>query len=84
VDETIHATRLLRREISRKIEAFTSPAIFTGKEEVSKRVISPMPERPLVMASQYSDTVLPTGETTPRPVTTTLRRVKAGSGRITS
>src|SRR5215467_424049 len=51
----------------------TCPPKRTGKAETSKRVIGPMPLCPRRMASQAETTVLPTGETIPRPVTTTRR-----------
>src|SRR6185437_4201193 len=51
----------------------TCPPMRTGNFETSKRVTGPMPLRPLRMASHAAATVLPTGETMPRPVTTTRR-----------
>src|SRR5690554_4972757 len=53
----------------------TSPAMRVAKLDASKPVTGPMPERPWVMDSQAAATVLPTGETMPRPVTTTRRWV---------
>ena len=44
-----------------------------GNALTSSLVIGPMPLRPLTMPSQADATVLPTGETMPKPVTTTLR-----------
>ena len=54
----------------------TSPANWTGKVEVSKRVTGAIPETPAMMFCQPSSTLLPTGEIRPRPVMTTLRRAK--------
>src|SRR5690606_41256921 len=51
----------------------TSPAIRVVKPVVSKCVIGPMPERPLMTPSQLLARSLPSGETRPRPVTTTRR-----------
>src|SRR5581483_11792816 len=50
------------------------PAMRDGKPVASKRVIGPMPERPARIASHAVATPMPTGETMPRPVTTTRRR----------
>ena len=47
-----------------------------GGHEGSKRLILDMPEVPARMPAQASATVLPTGETMPNPVMTTLRRDK--------
>src|SRR5487761_1945730 len=55
-------------------KSFTSPAIRDGKVEASKRVMGPIPERPATMFSQAGATPMPTGDTMPRPVTTTRRR----------
>src|SRR5690606_23544633 len=60
----------------------TSPAMRTGKPEASKRVIGPMPGRPATIASQAAGTPIPTGETMPRPVTTTRRRDMGETGSI--
>jgi len=54
----------------------TSPPMRTGNALVSSLVRGPMPLRPLQMPSQAVATVLPSGETMPSPVTTTLRFVK--------
>jgi hypothetical protein len=43
------------------------------KRLTSKRVIGPMPLRPATMLAQAVSILLPTGETIPRPVTTTRR-----------
>src|SRR5581483_2816229 len=51
----------------------TWPPKRTGNDETSNRVIGPMPLSPRTMASHADATVLPTGETIPRPVTTTRR-----------
>src|SRR5690348_1220770 len=65
----------------------TEPPKRTGKADTSKRVTGPMPLSPRRMASHADWTVLPTGDTTPSPVTTTRRlltrflsRLQAGSG----
>ncbi len=51
----------------------TCPPMRTGKALTSITVMGPTPLRPLTMPSQAVATVLPRGETMPRPVTTTLR-----------
>src|SRR5579872_1048148 len=51
----------------------TAPPNRTGKADTSNLVMGPIPLRPFTMASQAVFTVLPTGETIPRPVTTTRR-----------
>src|SRR5690606_39856461 len=56
----------------------TSPAMRVVKPVVSKCVIGPMPERPLMTPSQLLARSLPSGETRPRPVTTTRRLKEAG------
>src|SRR5688572_31085191 len=55
---------------------FTSPAIWELKAEGSKRVMRVMPDWPARMLFQASGAPMPTGQTVPRPVTTTLRRDK--------
>ena len=61
------------------------PAIVHGKAVTSKRVIGPMPLLPASAADQLSATVLPSGESMPRPVTTTRRLLKGQtSGRGTA
>ena len=47
------------------------PAILHPDFNGSNSVILPTPEFPLESPRQYSDIELPTGETTPLPVTTT-------------
>ena len=54
---------------------FTSPAMRVGNVDASNRVIGPMPLLPATIAAQDSSTPIPTGETRPRPVTTTRRLV---------
>ena len=49
------------------------PPMRTGKALRSILSMWPMPLRPLTMPSQAVATVLPSGETMPKPVTTTLR-----------
>src|SRR5690606_37832144 len=54
-------------------KSFTSPAIWALNGEGSKRVMRPIPERPLTRLSHAVSISLPTGETIPRPVMTTRR-----------
>src|SRR5690606_15446500 len=58
-------------------KSFTAPPKRQGNSLVSKRVIGAMPLTPLTTLAQADSTVLPTGETMPRPVTTTRRLLKA-------
>src|SRR5688572_28431004 len=51
----------------------TSPAMCVVYAVASKWVIVPMPDLPVVTASQADSRELPTGETMPMPVTTTRR-----------
>jgi hypothetical protein len=51
---------------------FTSPAIFTGKFVVSKRVIVPIPDFPAIIPPQLSFNPIPKGVIKPSPVTTTF------------
>src|SRR5579862_9232816 len=51
----------------------TCPPKRTGNADTSKRVIGPIPLSPRRMESQADTTLLPTGETMPRPVMTTRR-----------
>src|SRR5689334_17152270 len=53
----------------------TSPANWQLMPEASKRVIGAMPDLPASRLAQPSETVLPTGLMSPRPVMTTRRRV---------
>jgi len=53
-----------------------SPPMRTGNALVSILVNVTMPLRPLQMPSQADAIVLPSGDTMPSPVTTTLRFVK--------
>jgi hypothetical protein len=50
---------------------FTSPAIRAECCEASKRVIGPMPLDPAQSACQFASVPMPSGETSPTPVTTT-------------
>src|SRR5688572_6583997 len=59
---------------------FTSPAIWLERREGSKRVTRVMPDLPATALCQASATVLPSGQTMPRPVTTTLRRLTSWWG----
>src|SRR5215468_1166590 len=58
-----------------------SPPKRTGKPSVSKRRSGPMPERPATAASQVEAASPPSGDTQPRPVTTT-RRLGVGIGSV--
>src|SRR5215469_15033262 len=58
----------------------TWPPKRAGKADTSKRVTGPMPLSPRRMASHADWTVLPTGDTTPRPVTTTRRLLMLPAG----
>ena len=53
---------------------FTSPAKRQEKALASNRLTGAMPEVPDTRLDQAVATSLPTGDTTPRPVTTTRRR----------
>src|SRR6266540_362809 len=75
--------RSLRRTSLRSMNCaasnpFTSPAMRVGYVEASNSVIGPIPLLPATSADQDSSTPIPTGETSPRPVTTT-RRLLIGS-----
>ena len=52
-------------------KSFTSPAIRDAKAEASKCVIGPMPLWPAVSARQFASVPIPSGDTSPMPVTTT-------------
>ncbi len=52
---------------------FTSAAMRVGNVEASNRVIGATPLLPATRALQDSSTPMPTGDTSPRPVTTTRR-----------
>src|SRR3984893_16167646 len=58
-----------------------SPPKCVGKLAVSKRVTAAMPLRPDRIESHALATSLPTGETIPRPVTTTRRLLNGDSSR---
>src|SRR5687767_7374447 len=53
---------------------FTSPAIWDASADASKCVIRVMPDSPARIFAQAVCNPIPTGDTMPRPVTTTLRR----------
>jgi len=59
-------------------KSFTSPAIRDGNPSVSNRVILVIPDTPATMFAHAAGTPRPTGETMPRPVTTTRRRDMVG------
>src|SRR3954471_2256328 len=63
-------------------KSFTSPAIWLARREGSKRVMRVIPEVPASALPHASWTALPRGQTTPRPVTTTLRRLTEGGLRL--
>src|SRR5882672_980929 len=56
---------------------FTSPAIWLESGLASKCVMRPMPDLAARTLDQASATVLPIGQTIPKPVTTTRRRLKS-------
>src|SRR5690554_2686701 len=58
-------------------KSFTDPPKRVGKAVASKCVIGVMPLLPARIFSQDSRTLSPTGDTTPKPVTTTRRLAKA-------
>src|SRR5438034_2957641 len=60
---------------SSTLKPFTSPAKLQAKLDASNLVMVAMPDRPASRLAQPSATVLPTGLTSPSPVTTTRRRV---------
>src|SRR5512144_986901 len=60
---------------SSTLKPFTSPANLQAKFDASNLVMLAMPVRPASRLAQPSATVLPTGLTSPSPVTTTRRRV---------
>src|SRR5262249_26822596 len=51
----------------------TSPAMCTGKDDVSKQRMGPTPLRPSTQADQKASFPTPLGATTPTPETATLR-----------
>ncbi len=66
--------RASRAEIQRVgSNPLTSPANRVGKSPASKRVMGPTPETPSSSARQVSSVPIPTGVTSPMPVTATLR-----------
>src|ERR671933_1833602 len=58
------------------LKFFTSPPMRTPNPDASNSEIVSMPEQPASRLAQVSGTLVPTGVTAPRPVTTTRR----GSG----
>src|SRR5574343_461034 len=60
---------------SSMLKPFTSPANLTDSAAGSKRVTVAMPDWPATRLVQDRSTVLPTGVTSPSPVTTMRRRV---------
>jgi hypothetical protein len=81
VHERVHLARVLRRQVVIHVEkSATPPPNRVEKRLTSKRVMGAMPLRPARMFVQAAATVLPTGDTMPRPVTTTRRLVKFTSG----
>jgi hypothetical protein len=59
---------------SSTLKSFTSPATWLARRAGSNRVMRVMPGLPASALPQACATVLPIGQTIPRPVTTTLRR----------
>src|SRR3954463_14614846 len=66
---------------SAELKPFTSAAMRVGSIDASNFVMGPTPLTPRVRFSQAWATVLPTGETTPSPVTTTRRFDMLGARR---
>src|SRR5215216_5569707 len=62
------------------LKPLTSPANLQAKLLASNCVMRSMPDLPASRLDQDSATVLPTGLTHPRPVTTTRRRLMLVSG----
>src|ERR1700677_3107348 len=58
-----------------------SPPKCVGKVDTSNRVTGPMPLRPPMIESQAAAISLPTGETIPKPVTTTRRLLNGTSSK---
>src|SRR5678809_546989 len=58
---------------STDLKPFTSAAMRVGSAEASNLVIGPTPLTPASRCAQASAMPMPTGETMPSPVTTTLR-----------
>ena len=61
------------------VEIADLPAIGAREAARVEAVIGPMPLLPRATAAQAVGQVLPTGETMPRPVTTTRRLLKAST-----
>src|SRR5690606_9319343 len=59
-------------------KSFTAPEMRVVNALASKCVIGPMPERPSQTLRHAVSKSLPTGDTIPRPVTTTLRLLMGG------
>jgi len=64
---------------SEALKSFTSPAILIGKSVVSKLVMLVIPDFPATRLLQNVFRPIPTGETTPSPVTATLLFIKSTS-----
>ena len=79
MDELIHPARLFRGKDRPPTSKFTHLAgdLHRKGSGIESGYLADAGTA-IVMASQASATVLPTGEIAQRPVTTTLRRVKAG------
>jgi len=69
---TIHPPSFFAAKKRLGVKIFDLTGKFSSKLETSNRVIVVMPLFPATKFSQASSTVLPTGVTAPRPVTTTL------------
>ncbi len=79
MDEDIHAAGFLGRQVGRNVETLDlagNARLEGGSVETGDRTNAALAGE---MLFQVSATVLPTGETSPKPVTTTLRRDKAAS-----
>ena len=77
VDEGVHPPGL-RRKVGANVESLDLAGDPNWKLEwdASNFVMLAIPERPAMMFDHPSSTVLPTGQMSPRPVMTTLRRAK--------
>jgi hypothetical protein len=82
VDEGIHPARFLGGQILRDVKPPDLAGDLRAEAAGSKREIRVMPDFPAMMLAQASGTPIPTGETMPRPVTTTLRLDKLAPVRV--
>jgi hypothetical protein len=77
VNERVVAARSFADSQRETSKSLTSAAICDANVLASKRVMRVTPERPARIASHAAGTPMPTGDTMPRPVTTTRRRAMA-------